>query len=168
MIRGVHAEMSKDLLTSYPMSELDKESRRHCPQTEYVPNGSMAASQPPSPCAQTDGLFKMSIEVDDPPENRFSETIRRLHKSALRLQKKYSRTVRNCLIVLSILGYCAYLSYAIYYSFQGAVTIIILTSLGIIFLVYSQLSVRFGPGIKRTVVLPTTAWIDRYWNNLRW
>ena len=114
----------------------------------------------------------ISLQMDNIPphgsESKFNKVIGKFQKILSNFWTKHAETIWVIVYGLLLLAYCGYFAYAIYYSLEGAIFLIVVTSLALVALVFSRIKSRFGSSIYRNVCSPVATCTGRNWKYLRW
>ncbi|XP_070574038.1 solute carrier family 28 member 3-like isoform X2 [Ptychodera flava] len=111
----------------------------------------------------TDGEFNDA----DFPDNCCSRAIRRVQSSIGQFFHKRKKTLKIALYLTLLVLYSVYLTYALYYSFDGALALLAMTLFVVSCIVYAKIRDYFGESFSK-LCRPLVRFCDRHWNLIRW
>ncbi|XP_077983269.1 solute carrier family 28 member 3-like [Glandiceps talaboti] len=124
---------------------------------------------------KTDRCEKIDIEEeggfyddDDVPDNCCTRGIERVQTAIYGFLARYKRHIKIGFHAVLLMAYTIYFIYALYYDFEGAIALFVLTLFVVFCVTYSFIMKRFGDRLDDVICSPATRLVDKYWNIIRW
>ena len=114
------------------------------------------------------GLNLENVTRYDPDYDGSEHVILRVQNGYRRLRDKHGSVIQKAIYTILVLGYGLYFVCAIWYSVDGAMALIVITSLVISVIVYEWVKKRFGIVINDNIMTPVGESWDRNWSKLKW
>ncbi|XP_070573973.1 solute carrier family 28 member 3-like [Ptychodera flava] len=106
--------------------------------------------------------------ADDKPDDCCSRGVRRIKSSINRFTNKHKKRTKTGLYAFLLFLYIVYFSYALYYSFEGAITLFSITVFVVLCVVYMLVRDNFGDKIDDVICRPIADICERHWSIIKW
>ena len=116
---------------------------------------------------EDDRYKQKDIEITETLPRR-KGMVSRLQQSVAGWIQRHNHSLRKLCFSFALIAYLVYLGYAINYSFEGSLTLIIFTSLTVIYLLYKLVRDKCGVGITEILFHPILRIWDKHWNKTKW
>ena len=81
---------------------------------------------------------------------------------------KHGHTLKILVCVICLILYLIYLISALIYDLDNSISLIVITSIVVVLIVYAYVKDKYGDRIDQAVISPFNRWKDRQWHILKW
>ena len=114
------------------------------------------------------GLNPDAVACYDPATARSGHVILRIQNAYRTLVNRHGTRIKDAMCTVLILGYILYFASAVAYSVDGAMALIVITSLVISVIVYDWLKKCYGVWINDAMLTRLGEMWERNWSTLKW
>ncbi|XP_070575265.1 solute carrier family 28 member 3-like [Ptychodera flava] len=119
-------------------------------------------------CEKIDIADDDGDDLEDDTDNCFTRGVERVQAAVYGFFNKYKRQLKIGIVVIVLILYAIYFCYALYYNFEEAVALLVITVFVVFCFAYAYMRDNFGSRIHSAICMPLTAFADKHWNVIRW
>lgn len=110
----------------------------------------------------------IEFEEDLSLEKNEDNPVYRLQSACVAVCTHHSQTIQRCIVALLLAGYTVYFGFAVHYSVQHSMALIVITALVLALIVYRWVRDHYGTAIQHHCFSPLSRVFDNNWFWIKW